>query len=93
MRALAGPPTMYGPNISATRCESGGGFGPAPVYPESLQPLSMSKSERLVETLAEGMQQLQRAQLSQLEKGEKRKEEEAQEQCKPGTSSCTRGWR
>ncbi|CAE7259807.1 GIP, partial [Symbiodinium sp. CCMP2456] len=46
-----------------------------------------SQSERLLETLAEGMQQLQKAQLDQFERAEKRRNEEPPEQCKPGTTS------
>ncbi|CAE7256376.1 unnamed protein product, partial [Symbiodinium sp. CCMP2456] len=49
--------------------------------------LQRSQSERLLETLAEGMQQLQKAQLDQFERAEKRKNEEPPEQCKPGTTS------
>ena len=44
-------------------------------------------SERLLETLAEGMQQLQKAQLDHFEKAERKREDEAPEQCKPGTTS------
>ncbi|CAE7034866.1 pol, partial [Symbiodinium sp. CCMP2456] len=46
-----------------------------------------NSGERLLETLAEGMQQLQKVQLDQFERAEKRKTEEPPEQCKPGTTS------
>ena len=91
MRAPAGPPTVYGPNISATKCESGVGQEPPTASPEVPLSTPMSRSERLLETLAEGMQQLQQAQLSQLEKGDKRKEDETPEKCKPGTSTLPAG--
>ena len=84
----------------ATKCETlggaqqhpPGGLGGAELRPpDPPRPASsMTTSERLLETLAEGMQQFQKAQLSQLERGEKRKEEEAPEQCKPGTSALPR---
>ena len=46
-----------------------------------------STSERLIETLAEGVQQLQRPQLVHFEKADKRQLDESPEQCKPGVTS------
>ncbi|CAE7586293.1 unnamed protein product [Symbiodinium sp. CCMP2456] len=47
----------------------------------------MTPSERLLEKLAEGIQQLQRVQIDHLEKAERKKDDETPEQCKPGTAS------
>ncbi|CAE7222038.1 GIP [Symbiodinium sp. CCMP2456] len=92
MKAPAGPPTVYGPEISATRCETRATA--VPRGEPGLQdqraaqpPSSLSTSEKLLEALAEGVQQLQRAQLEHLEKAEMRRLEESPEQCKPGTTT------
>ena len=96
LRMPAGPPTVYGPSISATKCESlAGPVGVEAVRLESqelpqgaAEPTpSMTTSERLLETLAQGMQQLQKAQLDHLERTDRKREEETPEQCKPGTST------
>ena len=87
---------MYGPNISATQCESlAGPVGVEAVRREPQElpqgvaepPSSMTTSERLLETLAQGMQQLKKAQLDHLERTDRKREEETPEQCKPGTST------
>ena len=57
-----------------------------PRPPATMAP-AVTTSERLLETLAEGMQQLQKAQLDHVEKAERKREEEAPEQCKPGTTT------
>ena len=62
------------------------GSGGAQRTPTTTVPVKTT-SERLLETLAEGMQQLQKAQLDHFEKAERKREDEAPEQCKPGTTS------
>ena len=92
--AAATQPEASGQSISATRCESveishamePSGSGGAQRTPTTTVPVKTT-SERLLETLAEGMQQLQKAQLDHFEKAERKREDEAPEQCKPGTTS------
>ena len=84
LRGPAGPPVVYGPSISATQCETRGG-DPRRGTQELSRPAStMTTTERLLEKVAEGLHQLQQA---QLEKLDKRSTDEAPEQCKPGTTT------
>ena len=84
LRGPAGPPVVYGPSISATQCETRGG-DPRQGAQELPRPAStMTTTERLLEKVAEGLHQLQQA---QLEKLGKRNADEAPEQCKPGTTT------
>ena len=84
LRGPAGPPVVYGPSISATQCETRGG-DPRRETQELPRPAStMTTTQRLLEKVAEGLHQLQQA---QLEKLDKRNADEAPEQCKPGTTT------
>ena len=84
LRGPAGPPVVYGPSISAPQCETRGG-DPRRGTSELPRPAStMTTTEKLLEKVAEGLHQLQQA---QLEKLDKRNADETPEQCKPGTTT------
>ena len=84
LRGPAGPPVVYGPSISATQCETRGGDPRQGVQELPRSASTMTTTERLLEKVAEGLHQLQQA---QLEKLDKRNADEALEQCKPGTTT------
>ena len=84
LRGPAGQPVVYGPSISATQCETRGG-DPRRGTQEIPRPAStMTTTEKMLEKVAEGLHQLQQA---QLEKLDKRNADETPEQCKPGTTT------
>ena len=84
LRGPAGPPVVYGPSISATQCETRVGDSRRGTQELPRPASTMTTTERLLEKVAEGLHQLQQA---QLEKLDKRNADEAPEQCKPGTTT------
>ena len=84
LRGFSGPPVVYGPSISATQCETGGGDSRQGAREPPRPASTMTTTERLLEKVAEGLHQLQQVQLDKLDK---RSTDEAPEQCKPGTTT------